>query len=280
MSVPSCLVGAILALVLCGCQATVTLKPPQSSAAPADAKTDNAAMPSDSAPSAAPDAASTPVAAEEGAASSPTPDVASRPAAAPPSVQVSPATSATSVVATPPIIPVTSAASAPARGSATFKERFQSGLHTGTVGAAFGGLGGPIGLAAGGGAGFIAGFVAGRPLFGGGAGPAGREGSWERQVENQQTWEAQVAARVEDLDGPMPPPATGIGDGASPALSKPDQAGGGEEGADPVQDYEAWADQIMTHAPPVSARNAPDGSQSEPGDDAPAGPSEITGESP
>ncbi len=276
MSVPSRLVGTMLALVLCGCQATVTLKSPESGATPADAKPGGATTPSDSAPAAAPDIASIPVAAEEGAAPSPTPDLATRPATATPPAQAVPAIP---VIATPSRMPVTSAASVPASGSPTFKDRFQSGLHTGTVGAAFGGLGGPIGLAAGGGAGFIAGFVAGRPIFGG-AGRAGRQGSWDRQVQNQQTWEEQVAARVEGLDGPMPPPATGIGDVASPASANPKPPGEVRDGADPEGDYEAWTDQIMTHALPASARSAAGDSQSEPGDEESAGESEIAGESP
>ena len=280
MSIPGYLFGALLAFVLCGCQATVTFKPPQSGATPADAKSDSAATPPKDAPAASPDLASTPEAAEEeGASSEPTPDLATRPADAPPSAQVAPGSSAPPVVAMPPGIPATSAASAPARGTATFKERFQSGLHTGTVGAAFGGLGGPIGLAAGGGAGFVAGFVAGRPLFGGGA-RTGSQGSWDRQVENQQTWEEQVAARVENLDGPLPPPATGIGDSASPASSKPGAPGEVRTASDPVQDYEAWADQITTHAQPASVDSAPGDAQSESGDDAPAGPLESAGESP
>ena len=94
-----------------------------------------------------------------------------------------------------------------AKAVITFRDRFTSGLRTGTVGAAFGGLGGPVGFAAGGGTGFLAGFVVGRPLLGGGA-PLADNQSWERQVENQKTWEEQVASHVEQLDG-QPPASSG-----------------------------------------------------------------------
>jgi hypothetical protein len=145
-------------------------------------------------------------------------------------------------------------------------DRLASGLHTGTVGAAFGGLGGPIGLAAGGGTGFLAGFVAGRPLFGG-SGADDRD-SWERQIEAQQRWEDQVAGRVQALDGGLPPPAAGIptdgstaaaGAGAYPPPTGSGYglslAGGGPvalTSADPVHDHEAWSAQILAHAQPAA----------------------------
>jgi hypothetical protein len=147
------------------------------------------------------------------------------------------------------------------------RDRLASGLHTGTVGAAFGGLGGPIGLAAGGGGGFLAGFVAGRPLFGGSA--ADDRQSWDRQIDAQQDWESQIVGRVQALDGGLPPPAAGISTAAPPAPGSgaglPPAAGVGIRGpgegpvaataADPVADYEAWSNQILTHAQPVVTRN-------------------------
>jgi hypothetical protein len=98
----------------------------------------------------------------------------------------------------------------------------------------------------------------GRPLFGGGA-PLADNQSWERQVENQKTWEEQVASYVEQLDGQPPasaganaivPPASGIGStdaGVGVAsLPAPSQ--------DPIGDFDAWEEQIISHAQPMITR--------------------------
>jgi hypothetical protein len=163
----------------------------------------------------------------------------------------------------------------------TLHDRLVSGLHTGTIGAAFGGLGGPIGMAAGGGGGFLAGFVAGQPLFG--AVPPGNRQSWEQQIGAQQDWENQIVGQVQALDGGLPPPAAGISTapppGAGSGADLPPPAGVGIPGpragpvaptpADPVADYEAWSQQILTHAQTAATPNRSLEAAASPGSGAP-----------
>ncbi|MDP3940392.1 MAG: hypothetical protein Q8R92_19935 [Deltaproteobacteria bacterium] len=208
----------LAAALLGGCGTTVTLKSKQ----PADA----------------------PVPSAEGAASD------SPAAEAPPAAEGA----ATSERAPAPEV-TAAATSAPRSSAPSFPDRFKSGLHSGTVGAAFGGLGGPIGMAAGGGAGFVAGFVAGRPIFGRGGSAPGAGGGWEDQVEDQEAWEAQVAARVDQLDSGVQPAAGGIGSEALDATAYPAAAGAPralQALPDPLEDYEAWAEQVMNHAEPTA----------------------------
>jgi len=148
-------------------------------------------------------------------------------------------------------------------------DRMASGLQTGGMGAFFGSLGGPVGFAAGGGTGFLVGFVAGRSPFGPVASSDVSSGSWERQVESQREWEAQVRDQLARLDeqgqgtaptGPVQaiPPAQGIPQTAAgvPVTDVVATAGS----ADPMADYDAWSRQITAYAQPAVARTGAVGS--------------------